>query len=61
LGTELAVGIEDSRESAKCQSLFRFGSAVAAAVPEARRRSSLEALGRFWLELERDGTSVAFY
>ena len=61
MGTELAVGFEDSREPTKCQGLFRFGSAVAAVVPEDRRWSSLEALGRFWFELEWDGTSVALY
>ena len=55
------MGCEDSRKSTKRQGLLRFGSAVAAAVPEDRRWSSLEALGRFWLELERDGTSVALY
>ena len=55
------MGLEDSRESTKCQGLFRFGSAVVVDVPEDRRWSSLEALGRFWLELERDGTSVVMY
>ena len=61
MGTELAVGLGDSRESTKYQGLFRFSSDVAADVPEDRRWSSLEALGRFWLELERDGTSVVLY